>query len=194
LFDRLDLDYAAIGHVHCEQSVAAHAFYSGSPSPHSFGEPGEHGWWLVRLGDSQPEGDMTMVRVPSPAPQVVTITAVWDPVVERWTLDRDLDDYLAGLAGAEVRVVASVAEALVDTVDVATLEAELAAHGAGRIVVQRKLIVSERVRSVAMAAAVTVEEQAMATLDTFEPRVADDQRARVLTLVREVGAACGFTR
>jgi len=194
LFGRLDMDYIGLGHIHLEQSVAARAFYSGSPSPHSFGEPGEHGWWLVRIGEPQTEGDMTMVRVPSPAPQVVTLNAVWDVNDERWMLDRDPDDFLAGLAGAEVRVRTHVPEALVDSVDADALVQSLTAKGAGRVVIERKVVVAERVRSTAMAAATTVAEQAGATLDMFEPPVDDQQRTRVLALVAEVAAACGFTR
>jgi exonuclease SbcD len=200
MFETLDLDYVGLGHIHLEQSVSARAYYSGSPSPHSFGEPDPKGWNLIRLGPAcpggtpLPEGDMTIVRVPSPAAPIVTMHATWDTVADAWILDKPLDDYLAGLAGAEVRVVTSVPEALVDTVDVARLERDVLAHGAGRVVVQRRLVASERVRSAAMAAATTVEEQVAATLDTFVPPVEDDQRARVLALVREVGAACGFIR
>jgi DNA repair protein SbcD/Mre11 len=57
--------YAALGHLHGQQTLAAHLRYSGSPLPYSFSEAAHHkGSWLVEL---DAEGVVRAERVPAPA-------------------------------------------------------------------------------------------------------------------------------
>ena len=56
--------YAALGHLHGQQTLAGHLRYSGSPLPYSFSEAAHHkGSWLVEL-DAQ--GTKRAERVPAP--------------------------------------------------------------------------------------------------------------------------------
>jgi DNA repair protein SbcD/Mre11 len=56
--------YAALGHLHGQQTLAPHLRYSGSPLPYSFSEANHHkGSWLVEL-DAQ--GTTRAERVPAP--------------------------------------------------------------------------------------------------------------------------------
>jgi DNA repair protein SbcD/Mre11 len=57
--------YAALGHLHGQQTLAPHLRYSGSPLPYSFSEAAHHkGSWLV---DLDADGAVTAERVPAPA-------------------------------------------------------------------------------------------------------------------------------
>jgi exonuclease SbcD len=57
--------YAALGHLHGQQTLAAHLRYSGSPLPYSFSEASHRkGSWLVELDG---EGTARAERVPAPA-------------------------------------------------------------------------------------------------------------------------------
>ena len=57
--------YVALGHLHGQQTLAAHLRYSGSPLPYSFSEANHHkGSWLVELDDA---GLRRAERVPAPA-------------------------------------------------------------------------------------------------------------------------------
>jgi exonuclease SbcD len=56
--------YAALGHLHGQQTLAPHLRYSGSPLPYSFSEAAHHkGSWLVELDG---EGTARAERVPAP--------------------------------------------------------------------------------------------------------------------------------
>ena len=56
--------YAALGHLHGQQTLAPHLRYSGSPLPYSFSEANHHkGSWLVELDD---QGITRAERVPAP--------------------------------------------------------------------------------------------------------------------------------
>ena len=56
--------YVALGHLHGQQTLAAHLRYSGSPLPYSFSEASHHkGSWLVEL---DAEGVKRAERVPAP--------------------------------------------------------------------------------------------------------------------------------
>ncbi|MDQ2814754.1 MAG: exonuclease subunit SbcD [Actinomycetota bacterium] len=56
--------YVALGHLHGQQTIAAHLRYSGSPLPYSFSEAGHHkGSWLVELDEA---GNARAERVPAP--------------------------------------------------------------------------------------------------------------------------------
>ncbi|HTX28519.1 MAG TPA: exonuclease SbcCD subunit D [Streptosporangiaceae bacterium] len=62
LFD--GFGYAALGHLHGQQTIAGHVRYSGSPLPYSFSEAAHRkGSWLVELGG---EGTVHAERVPAP--------------------------------------------------------------------------------------------------------------------------------
>ncbi len=62
LFD--GFSYVAMGHLHGQQTVAAHLRYSGSPLPYSFSEASHHkGSWLVELDE---QGLARADRVPAP--------------------------------------------------------------------------------------------------------------------------------
>ena len=187
LLASLDVDYVALGHVHLQQEVAPRVHYCGSPSAHSFGEPDAKGWWLVRIDEAR---ELHMARVPSPAPRVVTIEATWNIEADAWEIR---NDNVTIEPGAEIRVKAHIPETLVGTVDMAGLERLVGAWDPSRIVIDRKVVVTERVRSAAMARAQSIHEQAVLTLDTLEPPVDAATAARVLACVDDVVAACGFT-
>ena len=56
--------YVALGHLHGQQTLAAHLRYSGSPLPYSFSEANHHkGSWLVELDSA---GVARAERVPAP--------------------------------------------------------------------------------------------------------------------------------
>jgi exonuclease SbcD len=56
--------YAALGHLHGQQTVAPHVRYSGSPLPYSFSEASHRkGSWLVEL---DAEGNAHVEQVPAP--------------------------------------------------------------------------------------------------------------------------------
>ena len=56
--------YAALGHLHGQQTVAPHIRYSGSPLPYSFSEASHRkGSWLVEL---DAEGNAHVEQVPAP--------------------------------------------------------------------------------------------------------------------------------
>src|SRR5579859_348969 len=56
--------YAALGHLHGQQTLAPHLRYSGSPLPYSFSEANHHkGSWLVELDSA---GVARAERVPAP--------------------------------------------------------------------------------------------------------------------------------
>jgi len=62
LFD--GFGYVALGHLHGQQTIAAHLRYSGSPLPYSFSEATHHkGSWLVELDGEQL---VRAERVPAP--------------------------------------------------------------------------------------------------------------------------------
>jgi exonuclease SbcD len=63
LFD--GFSYVALGHLHGQQTLAAHLRYSGSPLPYSFSEASHaKGTWLVELDAG---GGVRAERVPAPA-------------------------------------------------------------------------------------------------------------------------------
>jgi DNA repair protein SbcD/Mre11 len=63
LFD--GFSYVALGHLHGQQTLAAHLRYSGSPLPYSFSEASHgKGSWLVELDAG---GGIRAERVPAPA-------------------------------------------------------------------------------------------------------------------------------
>jgi DNA repair protein SbcD/Mre11 len=56
--------YVALGHLHGQQTIAAHLRYSGSPLPYSFSEASHRkGSWLVELSE---DGTARAERVPAP--------------------------------------------------------------------------------------------------------------------------------
>ncbi|MGZ4665539.1 MAG: exonuclease SbcCD subunit D [Frankiaceae bacterium] len=69
LFD--GVDYAALGHLHRQQSLSSTVRYSGSPLPFSFSEAGQSkGSWLVEL----PGGRPALARsVPAPVPRPLSV-------------------------------------------------------------------------------------------------------------------------
>jgi exonuclease SbcD len=59
------VSYAALGHLHGQQTLAPHLRYSGSPLPYSFSEARQHkGSWLIELDAA---GVSRAERVPAPA-------------------------------------------------------------------------------------------------------------------------------
>jgi len=186
LFDRVDVDYVGLGHIHLAQKVGQVGHYAGSPSPHAFDEEDPKGWNIVTFDGAR----VTVFRMPSPAAPIYTLDATWD-ARERWCI---AEPGFVIAPGAEIRVRAVVPEGLMETADITLLEGMVTdLYAPSRVVVRRRVAVSERIRSAAMADATTIEEQAAAALDALVPPVAAEQRARVLGCVREVAAACGYT-
>lgn len=61
------IDYAALGHLHGQHTLAGHVRYSGSPLAYSFSEAGHRkGTWLVELG---PSGVTRAELVEAPVPR-----------------------------------------------------------------------------------------------------------------------------
>jgi DNA repair protein SbcD/Mre11 len=61
------IDYAALGHLHGQHTLADHVRYSGSPLAYSFSEAGHRkGSWLVELG---PSGVASAELVEAPVPR-----------------------------------------------------------------------------------------------------------------------------
>jgi exonuclease SbcD len=85
----LDLDYVALGHIHKPGPITGRdgrllAWYSGSPEPLSFGEPGEHGAILGRVEEANGRG---------------VVTCRFLPLASRSCLTRAVD--LTGVGGPE---------------------------------------------------------------------------------------------
>lgn len=93
--EALGLDYTAIGHIHKPGPITGRdgrllAWYSGSPEPLSFGEPGEHGVILGRVEPGEPPfGDKGRS----------TVTCRFLPLASRSCLTRAVD--LTGINGPE---------------------------------------------------------------------------------------------
>jgi exonuclease SbcD len=69
LFD--GFSYAALGHLHGQQTLGDHLRYSGSPLPYSFSEAAhKKGSWLVEVGV---DGKTRAERVPAPAHRRLTV-------------------------------------------------------------------------------------------------------------------------
>ena len=69
LFD--GFSYVALGHLHGQQMLADHVWYSGSPLPYSFSEAAhKKGSWLVEVGA---DGGIRTERVPAPAYRKLTV-------------------------------------------------------------------------------------------------------------------------
>jgi DNA repair protein SbcD/Mre11 len=69
LFD--GFGYAALGHLHGQQTIAGHLRYSGSPLPYSFSEASHRkGSWLVELDG---EGTVRAERVPAPTHRKLSV-------------------------------------------------------------------------------------------------------------------------
>jgi exonuclease SbcD len=65
LFD--GIDYAALGHLHGQHTLADHVRYSGSPLAYSFSEAGHRkGSWLVDLGRDGVSAELVEAPVPRP--------------------------------------------------------------------------------------------------------------------------------
>lgn len=65
------LSYVALGHLHGQQTLAAHLRYSGSPLPYSFSEAHhKKGSWLVEVGV---DGKTRAERVPAPVYRKLTV-------------------------------------------------------------------------------------------------------------------------
>jgi len=120
---------------------------------------------------------------------VVTIEALWHGDTFAWEIT---NNNVTIPPGAEIRVKARVLEADASTADMAKLGWLVDAWGPSRVVIDRKVVVSERVRSEAMGRAVTIHEQAQVALDALDPVVDAETQARVLVLVDDVAAQCGF--
>jgi exonuclease SbcD len=75
------VDYAALGHIHGRQQLAAHVRYAGAPLHYSFGEGDKpRGSWLVEL-DAEGLRDVTWLALPVPR-RVVTLTAALDEILD----------------------------------------------------------------------------------------------------------------
>jgi exonuclease SbcD len=61
------IDYAALGHLHGQHTLADHVRYSGSPLAYSFSEAGHRkGSWLVELGPARVVAELVDAPVPRP--------------------------------------------------------------------------------------------------------------------------------
>jgi DNA repair protein SbcD/Mre11 len=92
LFD--GFSYVALGHLHGQQTLAAHLRYSGSPLPYSFSEAGhEKGSWLVDLDAG---GGVRVERVPAPTFRALSVLR--GPLADLLTspaYDRHADDFVS---------------------------------------------------------------------------------------------------
>jgi DNA repair exonuclease SbcCD nuclease subunit len=171
--DELGFDVVCLSHIHLFQKVASRAWYAGSPSAQNFGEPDEKGFLLIDV--PHPGDEPCVTRVLTPSRRMVTINLsglnlrapeITDP---------------AALQGAEVRVIAELSEEKAPSWDEAVVRKILENHGAHSVRIERRVLPRERVRSEAIATAVTLEDQVAAYWSSLgENGPSEEQRARCL--------------
>jgi len=185
--DALPVEYVALSHIHLHQQVADRAWYPGSPTAQSFGEREQKGYIIATIRPEHPTTPLVDFR-PTPARQLVTVDARWDGV--RFEIDDT-----AIPAGVEVRVRLAVPEEHAGTVPTGELEARFGAE-AHRVVVERKLVPLQRVRSAAIQAARTNAERLAAWWETLGAQApGDETRQRLLgrLALLEAGATAPTT-
>ena len=178
--EELGADYGALGHIHLRQEVALRCWYPGSPWRNDFSEIDAKGWHLVKTDDRKawvagndrplkPElhvypamGERLWVSVEhrlSACRSFVTLDYRWAEAEEDgapgWT-ERPEEEELEGVNGAEVRMRLSVPEQWVAGCPWDQVVASVRARGAHRIVEERRIEPTLRVRAPAVAAAIDI--------------------------------------
>jgi exonuclease SbcD len=105
--DALGLDYVAVGHIHKPgpiegRSARTLAWYSGSPEPLSFGEPGEHGIILGEIITGEGDSDEVVAAAATLAAGRARVDCRFVPLAVRACLTRDVD--VTGVNGPEAVV------------------------------------------------------------------------------------------
>lgn len=143
--DALGYDAIIAGHIHAPQRLdnpgldRTLGFYCGSPQPLNHGERGEHGCWIVTLGEAgeagsipfKPDGPPGRDMPPTSGPPV-SPSATFVPLPSRQfvTIDYDPDEPLPPLDGAIVRVRARLTREQTQELDQAALRQHLLEAGA----------------------------------------------------------------
>jgi exonuclease SbcD len=142
----LGVDYVALSHVHLGQEMAPGIWYAGSPSRSNFGEADQKGHLIV---DVLP-GQLPQVhRRLTPARRFVTLRARWEIEEGRgwvWDPEGSEAERAALVDGAEVRVLVTLPEEAAETCPTERLAAELTAHGAHAVAIERRVIPQIRQR------------------------------------------------
>lgn len=172
--DELGLDYIALGHIHLHQQMAQRAWYSGSPSAQDFGATDAKGYCLV---DLEPGLAPTVEHRPTPSRKLVTLHVRWNAEAHAF---EPQDPEPPACEGAEVRVRVELGEDDVAACPLEQIEQMARSSGAHAVVVERRVVPKARVRSEAIAAAVTLPDQITAYFDSLGasgPDAAQRQRA-----------------
>lgn len=170
--DELALDYVALGHIHLHQAMAQRAWYSGSPSAQDFGATDAKGYCLV---DIEAGCELRVEHRPTPSRKLVTVDVRWNPDTQEFE-----QDAAPIVEGAEVRVRVAVDESCVASCPLDRLTQIALDAGAHAVDVERRVVPKTRVRSEAIAAALTLPDQITAYFDSLGrtgPDAAQRQRA-----------------
>jgi exonuclease SbcD len=183
----LGVDYGALGHLHLRQEVAPRCWYAGSPYRTDFGEREASKWWhLVHLGGH----DMVRVEgMDTGCRDFITLEYRWSDRgdgVAAWTIRPSPDD-LARVPRAEVK-----ARLIVPAQHAAGCpwEAELASlreAGAHRLVSERTIEPTQRVRAPAVAAATDTPAKLRAYWSTLATKPTDDEQQAALEALAQLG-------
>ena len=172
----LGCDYSGASHIHLCQEMAPGIWYAGSPARSAFGEEDEKGYLIVDVAPGLPP---QVHRRLTPARRFVTIEARWAD--GRW------DVAVPEVAGAEVRIRATIAEEDAAAADMAALDALVVAAGAHATQPERRIVPTTRVRHAAITAATTPAAQVEAFFDSLGAGGPEtDQRARCLAKLAEL--------
>lgn len=178
----LGFDAGLLSHIHLEQSPAPGWRYHGTPARQNFGE--QDYACSYNLVDVESGREAVFTQRPTPARRLVTINLHWNG--EKLRPDAGYDAN-AEVAGAEVRVRIEMREDHAASCPLDRIEASLAhAHA---VKVERRVLPKTRVRSEAIATAVTIEEKLAAFWDSLGRTAPPaDARARALAKYSQLHA------
>jgi len=186
--DTFPADYVALSHIHLHQQVAERAWYAGSPTAQTFGEPDAKGYLIT---DVCFEETPRVYRRLTPARRMVTVDATWVQVGGRWQWLGNPEDEIAGLPeGAEVRIRVKLPEDAATTCPVDELAAKYAAAGFHVAKPERRIVPTVRVRSEQISAATSNADKLLAYWASLDlaPKEAQQSRclAKLVDLEREI--------
>ena len=164
--EQLGFDCVIAGHIHrpqlMETSIGAASgpiFYCGSPAPLSFGEPGEHGVWIIETDD---DGRFASEFVPLSSPEFVTVDLT----------DREVEEMAAGTMpalapamGRYVKVRYCATEEQARRIDSEALRAHADEYGARRIWIEPTVSRAHRERGAVLDSAGSRIDQLAAYLE-----------------------------
>jgi DNA repair exonuclease SbcCD nuclease subunit len=167
----LGFDCVIAGHIHRAQALDpdSFGFYCGSPMPLSFGEPGEHGFWIV---DVSPAGAVEFTSVPLSSRPFITIDVEAEAVL--WAQDEDdchdAVEHLVGiddLTDAFVKLRYSATEDEARRIDQGKVRQSIEEAGAYRVWIEQTVERAHRERGSVIDDAGTRVDQLAAYLDAI---------------------------